>query len=366
MKHIITIGGATQDIFIFYTNPETLTKHNDHDKQYLVLEEGQKIEVTKLHYALGGGALNTAVTFHRLGLPVIPYCKIGNDAAGDIIKSSVNSWGMSTEFILSTTKYQTGTSFILPSPTGNRTILAYRGANTSLCKGELPFNSLKADIFYISSLAGSSAALLPIICEYAKKTGIYVATNPGSGQLRSDSPWLLQALPTIDTLVMNTSEAQLFMQALCVQGFAQKQVPAPSNVISSAEDLPLRSCFIKHNNIIYTIDDYFDTIHAKGPQIAIVTDGACGVYVSTPTKRYFHPSIPVKPLNTVGAGDAFSSCFVGMLTKGHDIPIAILAGVHNSASVLTHNDAQTGILNYQELIQKTEITGYSRLVSWDK
>jgi sugar/nucleoside kinase (ribokinase family) len=74
------------------------------------------------------------------------------------------------------------------------------------------------------------------------------------------------------------------------------------------------------------------------------------VYVSTPEKEYFSASIPTKVVNTVGAGDAFTACFVAMLARGHGISTALRAGLLNSASVLGYADAQTGILTYQEIV----------------
>ncbi len=88
-----------------------------------------------------------------------------------------------------------------------------------------------------------------------------------------------------------------------------------------------------------------------GPRIVVVTNGGEGVYVATPDKLYFHPSVSTKIVNTLGAGDAFGSCFVGMIYAGVSIGDAMRRGVLNSASVIAYPDAKTGLLNSEQLQQ---------------
>ena len=82
-KKVCAIGGATLDLIIAYEDMEMMTLENtDSARNYLLLEEGSKIEVSDLHYYSGGGATNAAVTFTRQGLDVYLFCKIGDDSAG--------------------------------------------------------------------------------------------------------------------------------------------------------------------------------------------------------------------------------------------------------------------------------------------
>lgn len=309
------MGGATQDIFILYEQAESAQIH---DKRYIIFEEGKKLEVNNLHYATGGGALNAAATFHKLGFLVYPLCKIGNDAAGAFIKNAIHTKGISTVGIVTDDAQQTGTSFVLPSPSGDRAILAYRGANAELREHEIPATLLHdAEYMYIASLAKKSSHLLSTLCKQAHHNRTFVAANPGLHQLTSSDT--IMALKHIDLLTLNMFEAKTFLATF---------------------------------NKSWDLQEYFKTIHAQGPRIVVVTDGAKGVYVSTPEKEYFAPSIPTKVINTVGAGDAFAACFIGMLAHGHDISIALHAGVINSSSVLQHADAQQGILDYTQIMKR--------------
>jgi len=142
-------------------------------------------------------------------------------------------------------------------------------------------------------------------------------------------------LPNIDVLVLNCYEAGLMMESLLGAAIPIKN--------ESGDTPPLL-----HN----PLKKYFHEIHSRGPKIAAVTNGADGVYVSDGTKIYYHPSLKFEVVSTVGAGDAFGSVFVGYLAHGKSIEEAIQAGIINSASVLMHVGAKTGLLTQEEIEQQ--------------
>src|SRR5439155_20813798 len=104
----------------------------------------------------------------------------------------------------------------------------------------------------------------------------------------------------------------------------------------------------------FTLEQYFQEILKRGPTIAVVTNGADGVYATDGNKIYFHPSLKVNVVSTVGAGDAFGSTFVGQLAQGKPLQDALRAGIINSASVLQYLDTQTGLLKADELEKRLQ------------
>ena len=86
-----------------------------------------------------------------------------------------------------------------------------------------------------------------------------------------------------------------------------------------------------------------------GPKVVVVTDGARGVYVATEKQVLFHPSLSVDVIDTLGAGDAFGSCFVGALRRGLSCEEALRCGIVNSASVIGFMGAKPGLLSYDEV-----------------
>lgn len=341
---ILTIGAAMRDLFLEYDSPKRMSVELDGSNiDCLVLEEGKKIELTKLSQYTGGGSTNAACSFSKLGFSVSSFFKIGADVEGDFIISTLKQTGIDLSTIVRTTDYTTGTSFIIPSASGNKVILVYRGANLAIQKEEIPLYAIEScDQIYITSLSGTTSKLLPIITAFARDHHKRVAVNPGTSQLTFHVNTLEQSLACIDTIVMNCFESSLFMKHI-------KKYTHTSHSITKKEFPPLLAAPIVQGSTHFTLPAYFKEILARGPRIAVVTNGADGVYATDGKQIYYHPSIPKKPLSTVGAGDAFSSTFVAQLLYGTSIEDAVRAGIINSYEVIRHLGATTGLLTKKQL-----------------
>ncbi len=341
---IITIGSAVHDLFIEYENPQLMAFEIDgQEVMYIMLEEGRKHEVKELHHAIGGGALNSACCFKRLEFSCAPCSKIGTDNQGEFILQQLAQKKINAAYITKSSKTATGTSYILPSPTGNSALLVDRAANLTLSKKDIPLKDfIDCDQLYITSLSKNTSELLPYITKQAKKLSISVAVNPGSSQLTVNVTTLIESLADIDILILNTFEASLL---------AEKFLPKRTKVNKKPNhDLPeLLATPIMREGPLFTLQEFFQEIHKQGPSIAAVTNGQDGVYVSNGAHIYYHPSLPIEVTSTVGAGDAFGSTFVAQLLKGKSLEQAIRAGVINSAAVLEYLDATTGLLDQKEL-----------------
>lgn len=349
MKKILTIGSSMRDIFMEYEGVETLHLHtNEEDLSYVCMRAGRKIEIQKLMYYCGGGATNSAVSFARAGFDVTILCKIGTDQAGELVLKTLKDENINTENIIRTDTAPTGNSFIIPGPQGNSAVLVDRGANTTLTESELPEKTI-ADIdqLYITSLSGTTASLLIPITTIAKKYNKPVAANPGTSQLHAGAEYLKKALSAIDILILNSYEAELLMTSLTIV--------LPPTEINHYHDESLPELLKKplgSATTCFTLAQFFTHVHACGPRIIVVTNGAEGIYASDMQSIYFHPSIPIKIASSIGAGDAFGSCFVARLCNNKSIEDALRAGVINSASVIQQLGTQTGLLTADEIDQK--------------
>lgn len=362
---VLTIGGATQDIIIEYsTNQNAISiEKTSHGQQSLLCKEGSKIEVSKLHHASGGGATNTAVSFKRLNCHVSAFFKIGTDQAGKFIIKKLKEEGVTPHYII-VTPTQTGTSFIIPTPDKDRIIFAYRGANGTLKKEDLPQELIaEQDLVYITSLSEQSAHTLPYIARMARKSiqtkGIKVVVNPGTSQLTSDVHTLKAALPDIDILILNADEMKMLMTSLKPRFFKSNN----QHLFPDAPSL-LREA-IAHDTLLFSLGDYFKEILSYGVKRIVVTNGKEGVYVATQDKMYFHPALDTKVINTVGAGDAFGSCFTALLAMGNPIETAIRGGTLQAQSVVSYQDAKSGLLSTQDLEKKLNETDASLLQAFD-
>ncbi|MCX5922911.1 MAG: carbohydrate kinase family protein [Candidatus Dependentiae bacterium] len=363
MKKVLTLGGAMRDVFIEYDTAHMLHMHDQaREQSFILLEEGRKIEVKHIAYHLGGGATNSAVSFRRLGFEVEAFFKLGGDQAGDYILLELGREHVATYNVVRDETQKTGVSFIIPCSSGNKVALVYRGANLTIKESELPWSAIEtADQMYITSLSAASSQLLLPITAYAKKYNKPVAVNPGSSQLLLGAAVLRESLPNIDILILNSSEAQQFMVSLLEANSAlQDKVFDTALKQEPIEQVPqLLQGPLNHKEVCFNFYQYFREILSRGPKIVVVTNGAEGVYVATDSTIYFLSSVPAKVVSTLGAGDAFGSCFVASLLQGKTVQQALMAGALNSASVIGHVGTQIGLLNEQELedrLQKADMS----------
>jgi sugar/nucleoside kinase (ribokinase family) len=336
MKRVLTFGGAMYDIFIEYEQTQSLQLHlTSGSSSFLVLPEGKKIELKDLSYHIGGGAVNSAVSFSRQGHDATSIIKIGTDQAGSFITQNLAKLGVNTKSVITSQEAETGTSFIIPCSSGDRTILIYRGANTTIHENEISpvvFNGV--DQLYVTSLAGQSAQVVPHFLKKAKAQSITTAINPGTTQLTTAVSTLIDALPFVDILILNAHEARILMQSL-----DNRYHPAQEEKPQLLSDHASR----------YDVKKFITCMQEFGIGIIAITNGAEGVYAARQNTLYFHPSIKAPLVSTVGAGDAFASTFVGSLLAGYSLEDALRRGICNSASVISFVGATTGLLSAEQL-----------------
>jgi sugar/nucleoside kinase (ribokinase family) len=362
MKKVLTIGGATQDIYLHYQGADCLSiTQKACTQNYMLFESGEKIEVEKILYHTGGGSTNSAVSFKRLGFDTTCFCKIGNDLAGKAILQELEKENINTTYITRSKQYQSGTSFIIHSLKKERTIFAYRGANGFLREEHIPFDLIKKmDQVYITSLSHNSAQLLPKIATFAHQHNVPIAINPGISQLAKGQTKLKDALQYIDILIMNSSEAKEFMMTLieldeCFKKTLQSSNQKPCSVEQDETAPYLLDSPIVYEDFYFSTRKFFSEVLNMGPKIIVITNGKNGVYAATKEEILFQPSIKTEVADTLGAGDSFGSCFVGSLLHGYTLKQALLNGVTNSASVISKMGAKPGLLTHKQLKESLKL-----------
>ncbi len=355
MKKILTIGGATRDIFI---SPQPIQMLHlclqEGRRSFLVYETGRKVEVSELEYHTGGGATNTAVAFKQLGFDVSSFFKIGPDAEGDFIVKSMQDRGIHVDHIVRDAAVATATSFIIPTEAGDRVALVYRGSNMKMTEKDLSLNALAGiDQLYVTALPGKAESLLLPLVKAAKKEKASIAINPGSAQLKAPCDTLRNSLQYVDILIVNSYEARQ-----CMTSFVLTEKSLQAKILELVEvqkqikdrNLPLLlQHTIMHEGLCFSLPFFFEEILSRGPKFVVVTNGKEGVYVATKKEILFHPAVVGPCICTLGAGDAFGSTFVGWLLNGNSVEDSMRAGVINSSSVVGYIGTKTGLLEYKAL-----------------
>ncbi len=311
MFDIVTIGSVTRDAFFDVPKFKTIPWRNTPSKKGFILPLGEKLEVEKVYFTLGGNSANAAVTFSRLGFKTACVGKTGEDAGGREIRRRLGEEGADTRFLTTTKKLGTAYSVLLLKG-GERTILGYHGASNLFDLKDVDLNKLKASWWYLS-LSGESAKIFGDLIAFAKKNKITVALNPSGYHLRHHRQDILEHLKDISFLVLNEEEAAIL-----------------TGIPFSRE----RAVFRK--------------LDALMPGVLAVTNGNKGATISDGKFIYRARIFGEKKLvDRTGAGDAFGSGFTAGL-MGTGIIDAIRLAAANAASVVEHIGATEGILTRSE------------------
>jgi len=307
---LITVGGATRDILFYSKEGELIPTGKATKQRLLAFEYGAKIYADRIFMEFGGGAANSAVSASRLGLKTAVFCRLGQDQNGQEVLANFKKNNVDTSLIKIDPKHQTGFSVILTINNEAKEHIAFlhRGANDNLCAPDIDLQRASADWFYVTALPTLG---WQEIMEKLIKSGKNIAWNPGAKQLENLSA-LKKFLPKIKILMVNEDEAREFKKLKDIKGL-------------------------------------LSYIFSLGPRLVIITAGRNGAYAYDGKKYYYMKAASVKPVNTLGVGDAFGSALTSALICGKNIKEALRWGIINSAAVVNAIGAQKGLLNRRQI-----------------
>jgi ribokinase len=315
------------------------------DKAFLLMEEGKKTDAKEISTHLGGGGVNSAVCFARLGFEAAALVKMGKDQRADNILEGFRREGVSAASARQTEKLPTGASVIVSSHTRNAAIFTYRGANTTLVDADIDAKAFAVDMVHVCSLSHPSTACFPRIVAEGKKNRAQISANPGQRQLTSRATELLDALPSLDILFVNRSEAEALMPAL-VPKFGE----GGPGLNGKGEKIPeFLARGLSGGGFEMSAARFFSALLELGLKTAVITDGGRGSYVASEGRVVHCPIVKAKVAGTAGAGDAFAATFSAWRAMKKPVEEAAIAGAHNAAGVVQHVDTQTGLMKKQAL-----------------
>lgn len=328
MKYdFITIGGATRDISFFTDQGIFINNKKDILRQELLaFEYGAKIKVDKFHHSFGGGAANAAVCLNNFGLKTACLARVGKDENGRLIIDNLKTHKISTDLVKTIKTEDSGSSFVLIAPSGERIIFGARGANRELDLGASDLKALKTTKnIYLASLSGNWQKTLSEIFSVVSNHEPKVYWNPGMKQYAGGLKKISTFLKKTTVLALNKDEAIEL-------------------VLSSPEHKKLSG------NYLNRVDNLLKIIKSFGPQLVVITLGQDGVAVYDGRKIYRRHILPQKKrVDTTGVGDIFNSSFAAGLTIYNDIDSALLLGLKNTAAKVAHLGAQNGLLKKDSL-----------------
>ena len=250
-------------------------------------KEKQRIESITL--LPGGDAANQSIHLASLGCHAMFNGCVGDDSNGMTIRSALSARGVDTSLIRVREGIGTGTALLLVGPEGERHIFSVKGAHSTLSKEDLP-EELPPGCAAVTlgSLFGIPVlerdGLAPFLMK-AKDRGIPVFADLDSGRVTPDLSGVKPLLPLIDYFLP-----------------------------SYYDILPMTGKD--------TIEEAAAELFRHGVRHLVVKCGEKGALIFEPGKDpegILIPAVPVKPLDTTGAGDCMSAAFIFRILEGDRI-----------------------------------------------
>lgn len=317
MARIVSLGSALQDIYLVDHDDLVPTSIGDAAIFGKVLV-GSKVDIDRISYEVGGGGVNSAITFARHGHEAIFMGNVSRDPAGAAIIRVLDREGVDSSYVKFLERKTTGTSVVLlDTKSGERTILTCRGASEQFGNfNEQDLDLIQPDWLYVTTLRGDLQTLEKFF-RHAKSSGIKIMFNPGVRELENPKA-LLALLKYVDILNVNKSEAA-------------KIVPG-----------------VVLTELMYHLINYVPTV--------IITDGAMGGIAGNGEDVYrFGIYEDVKIKDATGAGDAFGSGFLAAHASGRSFKSALTFASANSTAVVGKIGANRGILTGREKLHPMPI-----------
>ena len=309
---MLTVGNATIDVFVLLKN----LKNFSYDKfsNNISFPLGEKIPLDEYKLDLGGNACNVSVGLSRLGLQSCLAAEIGSDEFSKKITNTLKKEGVDQTYLKKDRRITPYFNIVL-SYGGDRTILEERNPSNQ----DIEIGESDPRYFYLTSFNGNWKKVYENIFRSNKRS--LFALNPGSRQLSEGFEQIVSMLPKIEILFVNLSEAQKLVN-------------------DSSPDIKV----------------IMKKLKTWGIKIAVVTDGINGSYAIGKTGEIYQIGVvsKEKPVERTGAGDSYATGFLFAVIEGHSVKEAMRYGALNADSVIKKVGAQDGLLNREEIEQKSK------------
>ena len=305
VNDFFVVGSSTLDIIAKTKDVERIDIAGKHVEKLICISFASKSELDGLELHPGGSASNSAIMMRTLGSLVYLLSAVGKDEFGKIVLNDLKKNGISPSTVKVFGSISTGVGLNILSSGGEKSILVYRGANSSLGASDISEAAIKNSrhIFIASLVSAKNYQLFKKILELSKKHNRPVVFVPSITMLHGWMPDIRKLNPHFDLVVMNYEEAEY-----------------------------------------YTGKDEIKKILAALPgRIVVVTrdiEGAYALEKVGSNNKYFHiPAIRVKVADTTGAGDAFSGAFAHTYYSTRSVREAMKAATASAALKLLHKGA---------------------------
>ena len=250
----------------------------DTDEQAKLLKA---ISGVQIHQSSGGAAANSMIAIAQLGGQVGYGCIVGDDQRGDFYLEEMRELGVTIQNS-PVAGLPTGTSLVLVTPDGERTMNTHLGATSGFSKEHVNIELLARSEWlfiegYLFASENGQKAITTAI-EAAKKSGVKILVTLGDTfipEVFGDA--VNNAIAAADLVIANAGETQ----ALTKQENEAKAFEALKKLCP---------------NSVMTLSEKGAWVHWQGEEVRV-------------------PATPVAVVDATGAGDMFAGSFLYAITK---------------------------------------------------
>jgi 2-dehydro-3-deoxygluconokinase len=262
---------------------------------------------------IGGSESNVAIGLSRLGVPVTWIGKVGADSLGDLVLREIGAEGVR---VVATRDDGAPTSLMVKErrTSIDTRVWYYRRGNAG--------SRLRADEFDHDIIRGASLLHL---------TGISPALSDGMADTVLEAIRIARDAGVVVSFDLNY-RGKLWSRQEAHAAYS-RIVPLCDLVFGGEDEAAIA---------VGTSGTPSELAHAlveTGPGQAVIKLGAAGALALVDGVEYERAAIPIHPVDTVGAGDAFVSGYLSEYLENSDVPTRLTTAVTTGAYVcLTHGD----------------------------
>lgn len=266
-----------------------------------------------LHMIPGGKGANQAYASAMLGAEVAMIGRVGGDTFGEQLITSLSKAGVNTQHIIHDSDASTGIALIVVEAGGQNSIVVSSGANGRVTPSDISQTEdviRSADLTLLQLEIPLSAVIKAAQC--AQNHGVKVILNPAPAQQLP-----AELLSLTDILIPNETEAAMLSGC---------DVDTDDGIRQAASGL-----------------------RQYGVKTIIMTRGSRGASLITEDEIVHFPALPIDPVDTTAAGDAFVGSFAVAFAEGKSLAEAVRCGNAAGALASTKPGAQPSMPDRDDL-----------------
>lgn len=243
----------------------------------------EKQRIADIRILPGGDAVNQSIHLADFQVDTALCACTGDDPTGQMLRAALEERNVDVSFVRSKEGIRTGTAMVLINPEGERHIFSIQGAHSTLCAEDLPDT-------------------LPEECRAISLASLYSMPDlEWNGLL----PYLQAAHHQNIRVFADLAADKQGLGLAGIEGF----LPEIDYFLPSLYDV------LKMTGT-ETAEEAAKVFRNLGTDHVIIKCGSKGCYCSDRHFSGWIPAIPVRPVDTTGAGDCMSAAFIYRILQG--------------------------------------------------